>query len=36
MHCDSATDLWDKLHNIHEGDAKVKGAKLQIFRAKFE
>jgi hypothetical protein len=36
MHCDSAKDLWDKLQNIYEGDAKVKGAKLQIFRAKFE
>jgi hypothetical protein len=36
MHCDSAKDLWDKLQNIYEGDAKVKGAKLKIFRAKFE
>jgi hypothetical protein len=36
MHCDSAKDIWDKLQNIYEGDAKVKGAKLQIFRAKFE
>jgi hypothetical protein len=36
MHCDSAKDLWDKIQNIYEGDAKVKGAKLQIFRAKFE
>jgi hypothetical protein len=36
MHCDSAKYLWDKLQNIYEGDAKVKGAKLQTFRAKFE
>jgi hypothetical protein len=36
MHCDSAKDLWDKLQNIYEGDAKVKGDKLQTFRAKFE
>jgi hypothetical protein len=36
MHCDSAKDLWNKLQNIYEGDAKVKEAKLQIFRAKFE
>jgi hypothetical protein len=36
MHCDSAKDIWDTLQNIYEGYAKVKGAKLQIFRAKFE
>jgi hypothetical protein len=36
MHCDSAKDLRDKLKNIYEGDSKVKGDKLQIFRAKFE
>jgi hypothetical protein len=36
MHCDNAKDLWDKMINIYEGDAKVKGDKLQIFRAKFE
>jgi hypothetical protein len=28
--------VWDKLQNIYEGDAKVKGAKLQSFRAKLE
>jgi hypothetical protein len=32
----TAKDLWDKLQNIYEGDAKVKGAKLQTLRAKFE
>ena len=36
MHYDNAKDLWDKIQNIYEGDAKVKEAKLQIFRAKFE
>jgi hypothetical protein len=36
MHCDNAKDIWDKLQNIKEGDAKVKGDELQIFRAKFE
>jgi hypothetical protein len=36
MHCNTAKDLWDKLQNIYEGDAKVKGAKLQTLRAKFE
>jgi hypothetical protein len=28
--------IWDKLQNIYEGDAKVKGSKIQIFKAKFE
>jgi hypothetical protein len=36
MHCDSAKDIWDKLQNIYEGDAKVKGAKLQTYRGQFE
>jgi hypothetical protein len=36
IHCDSTKEVWDKLQNIYEGDAKVKGAKLQTFRAKFE
>jgi hypothetical protein len=25
MHCDSAKEMWDKLQNVYEGDAKVKG-----------
>jgi hypothetical protein len=29
MHCNSAKEIWDKLQNVYEGDAKVKGAKLQ-------
>ena len=36
MHCDSAKDIWDKIQNIYEGYTNVKGAKLQIFTAKFE
>jgi hypothetical protein len=36
MHCDSAKDIWDKLQNVYEGDAKVKGAKLQTYRGQFE
>jgi hypothetical protein len=28
--------MWDKLKTIYEGDTKVKEAKLQIFKAKFE
>jgi hypothetical protein len=28
--------MWDKIKTIHEGDEKVKEAKLHIFRAKFE
>jgi hypothetical protein len=36
MQYDSTKDVWDKLQNIYEGDAKVKGAKLQTYRGKFE
>jgi hypothetical protein len=36
MHCNIAKDLWNKLQNIYEGDAKFKGAKIQILRSKFE
>jgi hypothetical protein len=36
MNYDNAKDLWDKIQNIYEGDAKVKGSKLQIFIDKFE
>ena len=28
--------MWDKLKTIYEGDQKLREAKLQIFRAKFE
>ena len=35
-HCTSAKDIWDKLHTIYEGDDKVKRAKLQPHRRKFE
>jgi hypothetical protein len=31
-HCKSAKDIWDKLRNIYEGDAKVKEAKLQTYK----
>ena len=36
MHCTSAKEIWDKLKNVYEGDGKVKGAKLQTYRRKFE
>jgi hypothetical protein len=36
MHCDFAKDVWDKLKNVYEGDAKVKGANLQTCRGQFE
>ena len=36
MHCESVKELWDKLKNIYEGDAKVKNAKLQSYRSQFE
>ena len=29
-------EVWGKPENIYAGDSKVKEAKLQIFRAKFE
>lgn len=36
MDCKSAKSIWDKLSSIYEGDEKVKEAKLQNFRTKFE
>ena len=36
MHCESAKEIWDTLKNIYEGDEKVKGAKIQTYRGKFE
>ena len=36
MHCTSAKEIWDKLKNVYGGDGKVKGAKLQTYRRKFE
>ncbi|XP_059066326.1 uncharacterized protein LOC131857646 [Cryptomeria japonica] len=36
MDCKNAKAIWDKLSSIYEGDDKVKEAKLQIFRARFE
>ena len=36
MHKDTAKEMWDTLENIHEGDKKVKTAKLQVYRAQFE
>jgi hypothetical protein len=32
----SAKEIWDKLQNIYEGDAKVKETKLQTYRGQFE
>lgn len=34
--CKTAKEMWNKLENIYEGDSKVKEAKLQIYRSKFE
>ena len=34
--CTSTKEIWDKLHTIYEGDDKVKRAKLQPHRRKFE
>jgi SepF-like predicted cell division protein (DUF552 family) len=36
IHCNTTKDLWNKIQNIYEGDAKVKRAKLKNIRAKFE
>ena len=36
MHSKTAKDMWDTLENIHEGNKKVKTAKLQVYRAQFE
>jgi hypothetical protein len=36
MHCDSAKVLWDKLISSYEGNEKVKDAKIQTYRLKFE
>ena len=36
MHSKTVKEIWDTLENIHEGDTKVKMAKLQAHRTHFE
>ena len=36
MHLDSTKAMWDKLINSYEGNEKVRDAKLQTYRLKFE
>jgi hypothetical protein len=36
MHCELAKELWDKMKKVYEEDTKVKNAKLQSYRIKFE
>ena len=36
MHLEFAKEIWDKLISSYEGNEKVKDAKLQIYRLKFE
>ena len=36
LSCKTAKEVWGKLENIYAGDSKVKEAKLQIFKEKFE
>jgi hypothetical protein len=36
MHCDSTKFMWDKLISSYEGNEKVKDAKIQTHRLKFE
>jgi hypothetical protein len=36
MHLETTKSLWDKVISIYEGNEKVKDAKLQTYRLKFE
>ncbi|XP_043710393.1 uncharacterized protein LOC122659335 [Telopea speciosissima] len=36
MGCTTAKQIWDKLCSVHEGDTKIKEAKLQTHRVQFE
>ena len=36
MHFESTKEMWDKLISSYEGNEKVKDAKLQTYRLKFE
>jgi hypothetical protein len=36
MHLQTAKEMWDKIINNYEGNEKVKDAKLQTYRLKFE
>jgi hypothetical protein len=36
MHCDSTKEIWYKLKNVYEGDAKVKGDKIQTYRGQID
>ena len=36
MNLKSAKEIWDKLKSFHEGDVKVKEAKLQVHRSEYE
>jgi hypothetical protein len=36
MHYDFAKEIYDKLKNVYEGNAKFKGSKLLTYRGQFE
>ena len=36
VHLESAKEMWDKLVSSYEGNEKLKDAKLQTYRLKFE
>ena len=36
MHNKTAKEIWDTLESVHEGEKKVKIAKLQVYGAQFE
>lgn len=36
MHCSSTKEVWEKLNKIYYGNDKVRRAKIQTLREKFE
>ena len=36
MRCKTAKEVWDKFKIIYEGESKVKGSKLHIYKGQFE
>ena len=36
MNCELEKEIWDKLKSIHDGDMKIKEAKLQTHQMQFE
>ena len=36
MDCKSAKEIWDRLQKVYEGDGRMKEAKLQVFKERYE